>query len=127
MQKNEIKEALHEYRRERKEEKQVDKVFGFIMIEMAICAGLLGMYFSSWLVFFVVLIGCVMCYMMPIVGVILCVLLSGFWGLVAWWIGWAANDETGSFAAIMFGLIVFAISLGIHLYPRYNDAFLRNK
>ena len=126
MQKNEIKEALHEYRRERKEEKEVGKIWAFIFIELVIFAVVIGMHFDSGNLSLVLLIGGIICYFIPIVGVILCVLISGFWGLIAWWIGWYLNDETGSFAAIVLGFIVFAISIGIHLYPRYSDAFYRN-
>ncbi|MCM3412654.1 hypothetical protein [Metabacillus litoralis] len=126
MEKNEIKEALHEYRREKKEAKQADKIWMFILVEILICAALLGLNFGSEMIFFLVLIGGGICYFLPIIGVIICVLLSGFWGIVVWWICWYANNETGSFAAIVVGIIAFAVSLGIHLYPRYSDAFYRN-
>lgn len=126
MQKNEIREALHEYRREKKEEKQLGIIGAFIIIELIIFSIAISKMFDFGFLSFVLLIGGIICYFIPIVGVILCVLISGFWGLIAWWIGWQLNHQTSSLGTVVFGFVVFAISLGIHLYPRYSDASYRN-
>lgn len=113
MEKETIKSALHEYRQEREKESEKSDMYGLVLMEIFILSVILGTYFKSWLVFGGTLIGFGTCYSLPYVGVVFSIVLSAAWGFLAWMLFGLISPLLG----ILAGIIVFIISLGIHLIP----------
>jgi cation transport ATPase len=126
--KEEIKAALHEYRREierererekkrRKEEEEKREAFYYIVLEILVFSVILGIHFKSWWVFGGSLIGFIVCYLLPYIGVILSIGFSVLWGYLAY----LFLDNFSSTIRTIGVVLAFIMSLGMHLYPKMDD------
>ncbi len=87
-----------------------------IFWEFFVISVLVGVYFRSFVVFLLTIIGLRVCLWIPIFGRIVAFLISIVWGAIGGGVLWWFTHNIGIGAVV--GVVVFLVSTGMHLSVR---------
>lgn len=93
---------------------------GLVLVEAAIIGFVVGLYSqykdlvttpTAWGIGIAVFFAVVILFRIPIVGLVIALAISGFWGWIAWMFGLLGSTTLG----VVVGLVVFVLSLFVHV------------